>query len=126
MTGMWTDNGFRRVLGADPKPPKRIKADQNDWRRLRAEKVDRCRICELFVGDMTLHHIVPRAQSGDDVADNLVPLCGSGTTGCHGLVEDRDMWARSLLGRRLSRREIAYVVAKRGAGWLERHYGVAA
>lgn len=30
------------------------------------------------------HHLVGRGQGGDDDVDNLIPLCGSGSGGCHG------------------------------------------
>jgi hypothetical protein len=114
---------------ADPKPARRVKADQNEWQRLRAEKMGPCRLCGTisgaFVDGVTLHHVVPKGGGrGDDVAENLVPLCGHGTVGCHGKVEARDPWARSLLGQRLTDAERAYVVGKQGAAWLERHYGV--
>ena len=46
---------------------------------------DECIICGGI--DITIHHILPRSQLGDDVWENLVPLCGSGTHGCHGAVE---------------------------------------
>lgn len=43
-------------------------------------------------GDYSIHHRRPRGMGGtsDPVADspvNLLLLCGSGTTGCHGAVE---------------------------------------
>ena len=120
-----TDNGFKYVTGADPKPPKRVKADQNEWQRIRARKLTGwpCRICDAEKAD-SLHHIVPKSLGGDDVSDNLVPLCGSGTTGCHGLVEARDVWACSLLGARLTAAERRYVRTVKGAVFLERYYGV--
>ena len=46
---------------------------------------DECVICGEI--DISIHHVLPRGQGGDDVWENLVPLCGSGTTGCHGGVE---------------------------------------
>lgn len=46
---------------------------------------DECVICGAI--DISIHHVLPRGQSGDDVWENLVALCGSGTTGCHGGVE---------------------------------------
>lgn len=50
---------------------------------------DECVICGGI--DISIHHILPRGGwcgiAGDDVWENLVPLCGSGTTGCHGGVE---------------------------------------
>jgi 5-methylcytosine-specific restriction endonuclease McrA len=33
--------------------------------------------------DHSLHHRVFRSRGGQDTVDNLVLLCGSGTTGCH-------------------------------------------
>jgi hypothetical protein len=127
-----TDDQFDALKGGKPiwgyhlsdqKPARRVKADQNEWQRLRSEKIALCRVCSNAVG-ATLHHLVSKSLGGDDVADNLVPLCGSGTTGCHGLVEDHNMWACDLLGRRLSDGERAYVVGKKGAYFLESRYGV--
>jgi hypothetical protein len=50
---------------------------------------DECVICGGI--DISIHHIIPRGGwcnvLGDDVWENLVPLCGSGTHGCHGGVE---------------------------------------
>jgi 5-methylcytosine-specific restriction endonuclease McrA len=109
----------------DPKPPKRIKADQNEWQRLRTAKLvgRSCRTCELFA-DLQLHHLVPRGMGGtiggDDIEANLVALCST----CHGLVEARDPWACSLLGRRLTDAEREYVLEKKGAVYLEKRYGL--
>ena len=120
-----TDSGYRNVLSADPKPPRRIRADQNEWVRLRKRKLSGwpCRICDTNTAE-SLHHLVSKSLGGDDVAENLVPLCGSGTTGCHGLVEARDPWACSLLGARLTHAERDYVLAKKGPVFLSRYYGV--
>jgi hypothetical protein len=43
-----------------------------------------CRACGQPAG--SAHHLVPRGgpHYGDDVAANLVALCGDGTSGCHG------------------------------------------
>lgn len=46
---------------------------------------DECELCGSI--DISIHHIYPRGQGGDDVWENLVPLCGDGTRGCHGGVE---------------------------------------
>lgn len=79
------------------------------------------------------HHVVPRGSPnfGDDVAANIVPLCGDGTRGCHGDVEARRNQAREKLGAYLQESRpdtIAYVRKKiepGGDAWLERHYGIA-
>lgn len=43
----------------------------------------------------SLHHRKLRSQNGADSCDNLVGLCGSGTTGCHGWAHhNRDDAAR--------------------------------
>jgi 5-methylcytosine-specific restriction endonuclease McrA len=108
----------------DPKPVKRFRATAAGWVDLRARKLlGLCRVCEDAKA-VSLHHVLPRSQGGDDVAENLVELCGDGTTGCHGLVEARDPWARSLLGQRLTVPERAYVITKQSVAWLEKNYGV--
>lgn len=119
-----TDNGIRNVLGSDPKPPKRIKASRAEWDGLREEKLygRSCRVCVVLLAS-ELHHLVPRGMgggNGDDVAENLVGLC----SGCHRRVEARDPWASTLLGQRLEDAERAYVIAKRGAWYLEKRYGL--
>lgn len=48
--------------------------------------------------DWSLHHRRPRGSGGTSLAwvnlpGNLVMLCGSGTTGCHGFVESHRVWA---------------------------------
>ena len=41
-----------------------------------------CRACGARATNT--HHLVGRGQGGDDDVDNLIPLCGSGSDGCHG------------------------------------------
>lgn len=57
----------------------------------------RWRACELCgsTGRLSLHHVLKHPR--DDVAGNLVMLCGHGTAGCHGRVEARDRQTLSLL-----------------------------
>lgn len=55
-------------------------------------------ICALCGNPGSLHHVYPRGQGGDDLPENLVGLCGSGTTGHHGLIENGDVPARLELG----------------------------
>lgn len=47
-----------------------------------------CRRCwRSIVGrPYSIHHRKLRSRGGDDSLPNLVTLCGSGTTGCHGWV----------------------------------------
>ena len=48
-----------------------------------------CCLCGTPVArdDDSIHHRIPRGRGGSNTPDNLLLLCGSGTTGCHGHVE---------------------------------------
>lgn len=88
-------------------------------------------ICVLCGHSGTLHHVYPKGQGGDDVYENLVGLCGDGTRGCHGLVENGDTGTRVLLGDYLVNERpdtINYVRNKlgweEGTSWLSRRYGL--
>ena len=85
------------------------------------------RECPCGKPSATGHHVVARGRGGDDVLANILPLCGSGTTGCHGLIENEDVKTRKMIGKwiKLHRPDtIAYVQGKMGreAGddWLRR------
>ena len=78
-----------------------------------------------------MHHLVPRGgpHYGDDVVENLIPISGSGTTGCHGLIEAGNHSARAALARSLLPEEWSYVVSKLGGleaatAWLSRAYHI--
>jgi hypothetical protein len=109
----------------DPRPEKRIKATQADWLKLYAEKMGPCRVCGVRLQDwaMSLHHIVSKSLGGSDVADNLAPLCGSGVTGCHGLIEAHDPTAGVKLRANLTEAELLYASSLKGWDYLERRYG---
>jgi hypothetical protein len=110
----------------DPKPTKRFKATQQEWIDLRQAKNPReCRVCGTTTG-LTMHHLLGKDLGGSDVLENLVWLCGSGTTGCHGKVENREPWACSLLGQRLADNELGYLLAHKGEDFIHRYYGVRA
>lgn len=84
----------------------------------------RCRACGT-TRSLNRAHLVPKGQRGDDVDANIVPLCGSGTTGCHGKLTDHSRgWPliAAALRRSLTPDEIAYVTAKKGRDWLDRVY----
>lgn len=100
----------------DPKPGKRLVADQLGWAELRAAKLGWCRVC----GDngTELHHLVSRAQGGDDVEANLVSLC----TPHHTKLEAGDMHVAMRLRLHLSELERAYVAGKKSQEWLDKHY----
>lgn len=103
-----------------------------------------CPLCALQVGawkndgggQLSLHHVLPKGSPyfGDDVEGNLVMLCGSGTTGHHGLVEGGDVPTLLLLGYHVRRRrldvvryvreKLAYNGPDAGDDWLQRHLGI--
>jgi hypothetical protein len=70
-------------------------------------------------------HLVPKGQGGDDVDANIVPLCGSGVTGCHGSLTTHDKHWRTVsaaLRENLLDSELEYVMRKKGPDWLDRVY----
>lgn len=98
-----------------------------------------CRLCERdFVARYpstrrTRHHVVPQSwflgfdavgvvRGMKDAHANLVPLCRP----CHDLVDSRfpvvRVEARRRLRSRLTQQEIAFAIAVRGLGWLDREY----
>jgi hypothetical protein len=99
----------------------RISEDREGWEDLRRAKLGPCRVCGATSG-ITLHHVISRSQLGDDVEFNLVPLCGSGVTGCHGRIEAGDKKTRCALRQSLTLDELAYVYGKKGPTWLDWAY----
>lgn len=59
--------------------------------KVRAELRERadnyCERCGLVFAN-NAHHRKNRSQGGRDVLSNLLLLCGSGTTGCHGWITE--------------------------------------
>jgi hypothetical protein len=122
------------VTVGDPRPTRRI-ADQNaGYEKLRRE--GRCRACGVKGYDkLNRAHLVPKGQRGDDLDCNIVPLCGSGTSGCHGALTDHHVatspsllygaeWTvvAAALRARLLPEEHRYIVSKKGEDWLNRAY----
>lgn len=66
----------------DPKPEPRIRQAGGVLPALLADP--ECAACGRQAHNA--HHVLPKGSPwhGDDVAENGIPLCGSGTTGCHG------------------------------------------
>lgn len=114
-------------MASDPKPQKRYRADSREWKDIhRAFRGSTCRLCPKPFE--SLHHIYPRGQGGDDVIVNLAPVCGSGTTGCHGRLEARDPATRAAMRDALTDANRWYLTWKLGHGaeaWLDRAYPAA-
>jgi len=112
-----------------PKPQANKRTDASPARKaeIRAKKCGECRVCGRAFGliPINAHHLIPRSLGGVWTESNIVGLCGSGTTGCHGLVEARDRVACAALRRSLTDAEYSYIVAKKGEAFLDRYYPVA-
>lgn len=114
-----------------PRKYRRKIASPKQWAGLQAERQGPCILCGNPPPN-ELHHIVPRDRGGDDVADNLLPLCRVD----HRLVEDRDprtvrrfvhmitLDERAPGARAGCRDAYSYAVEKVGEDWAERLYGV--
>lgn len=89
------------------------------WQALEDEKGGTCRVCNTRDGDH-LHHLVFRSDYGDDVADNLVPLCAV----CHGRVHARWGTSGADLIVSLTDAEYAYMIERGGEDYPERAYGI--
>ncbi len=107
----------------DPKPRKRITLSNREYLKLARSVLARYRECELCGRRRSLscHHFVARGDGGDDIAENLLALCGDGTRNCHGAVE-RSREARYLLRPKLRREVISYAIERKGQDWLDRRY----
>ena len=111
-----------------PRRYRRFVAGPRQWQALRSAKLGPCRVC----GDpgsngqvhsrIHLHHVVSRAHGGDDVADNLAPLCPVD----HEAVTRRDPLTCRIFCAELTDAEYAYAIQRGGEGFFERAYGVEA
>jgi hypothetical protein len=102
-------------------------ASPKQWQAIIAAKNGPCRVCEGRTGTRRFppfgaefHHLVSRAQLGDDTEDNIVPLCSL----CHAEVTGRFAPSLQALAANLSDAEYAYCIGKLGEGALERLFGV--
>jgi hypothetical protein len=80
-----------RQVQPDEKPARRIRATGSEWGALRASFSGQVCVSCTSGGQLELHHILPRSQSGDDLAINLVVICRS----CHTKLEGHESgWER--------------------------------
>lgn len=115
-----------RTLDRPRKRYRRKVASRKQWEAIIAAKGGPCRVCgstaengKLY-GLIHLHHLVARAHGGDDLADNIVPLCPHD----HDAITRRDKGTALVLMLTLSDAEYAYMVARGGEGYAERAYGL--
>lgn len=106
-----------------PSKNKRTAASPKRIKEIRAKKCGECRLCGKR-RDVNAHHLIAKSLQGIWTESNIVGLCGSGNTGCHGLIEAYDKAACYLLRALLTDAEYSYVVSKMGEGWLDQRYPV--
>jgi 5-methylcytosine-specific restriction endonuclease McrA len=115
-----------RQLARGQKRYRRKVASPKQWQAISAAKVGPCRVCGdpgkngRMYGRIQLHHVVPREDGGDDVADNIVPLCPD----CHQLVTGRAAPECRVLVAELTDAEYTYAVEKAEEQVWERVYGI--
>ena len=101
-------------------------ASPKQWQAIIAAKQGPCRVCCDPCSNgaaftlVHMHHLVPRARGGDDVADNIVPLCSA----CHEQVTRGNPVDLEAVASSLTDAEYAYIVGKLGEGGIERLFGV--
>jgi len=101
-------------------------ASPKQWQAIIAAKQGSCRVCVSpasngrLYGNIQFHHVVPRDLGGDDVADNIVPLCPD----CHASITDRHHITAFILCESLTDAEYAYAVGKLGEDVWTRCYGI--
>jgi 5-methylcytosine-specific restriction endonuclease McrA len=92
-------------------------ASPKQWQAIIAAKGGPCRVCAdpasngRVHGLIEFHHLVSRARGGDDVPDNIVPLCSD----CHAAVTRGAPGTVRLLAALLTPQERSYVQRKRAA-----------
>lgn len=73
-----------------------MKPGEKETRRIVAERSDG--VCEICYGNRgtNMHHRKNASQGGRWTPENIMHLCGSGTTGCHGWVTVNPWMANKL------------------------------
>lgn len=121
-----------RTLARGPRRYRRKVASPKQWQAIIAAKETPCRCCFVVMDKagttgngkvqeaVEFHHVVSRQDGGDDVADNIVPLCHY----CHDAITRRVPECCNALITRLTDAEYAYAIQRGGEGYFERAYGV--
>ena len=116
-----------RSLARGERRYRRKVASPKQWQAIIDAKVGPCRVCTRPAsnghgfGLIEFHHLVSRAQGGDDVEDNIVPLCSHH----HELITfSPGGESTRALGSSLTDAEYAYVISKLGESGPARLFGV--
>lgn len=101
-------------------------ASAKGWARIADAKQGPCRICSdpasngRLHSHIQFHHLVTREDGGDDIEDNIVPLC----VYCHDGITRRKAGFGILLMMSLTDAEYDYMLKRGGPTYPERVYGV--
>jgi len=115
-----------RTLSHGRKRYRRKVASRKQWEKIVQEKMGPCRVCVNPSGNghglpvIEFHHVVSRQDGGDDLADNIVPLCSD----CHDEVTRRIPSSCACMLESLTEREWAYMIERGGEDYPERAYGI--
>jgi hypothetical protein len=104
----------------------RVKASPEQWKKLRAQKLVPCLVCQYLGveqnGDSELHHVCARSLGGSDVAANLASVCRRH----HQLIEGRDPETCRLFAAAVQKFDddaYAYAIETLGEDvWTRRYY----
>lgn len=98
-------------------------ASPKQWQAIIEAKGRICRLDYYGLGCFGVtqyHHMIPRDRGGDDVADNIIPLCGYHH---EGITRLNQRHVKRVIAS-LSDAEYAYAVGKAGEDVWERVYGI--
>ena len=116
----------------NPKAKSFKRASPQRWQEIRERRLGPCYVClELGVEQelsSTLHHVVAKSLGGHDTEGCVVPLCGDGVRGHHGLVERHDVESCQALARYIQREDdlaYSYAIQHLGENGFLRRYKVA-
>jgi hypothetical protein len=100
----------------------RITEDREGWEDLRRTKLGPCRVTGS-VFNVTMFHLVGRDLGGDDVPDNLIPICQDVHMEWEHAPDGKQKWGPSIWAT-LTASEQRYVLEKKGPFFARRYYGV--
>jgi hypothetical protein len=133
------------TFSPDPKPARRIVDLDAGYDKIEAEGKCRAGGKPLATVRQGAHpmkslnraHLIGKGQRGDDTPNNLIPLGGSGTTGCHGIQTSRNVGMNchgvvtsyeqvvAAIRKTMRPEERQYIIAKKSRAWLEQTYPTA-
>jgi hypothetical protein len=126
----------------DWKPAARVVDSDVGWAKVESEGA--CRACGKVlptlrqgaheIASLNRAHLVGKGVRGDDVPQNIIPLGGSGSTGCHGIQTSRNGGSNchgvktsyeqvvQAIRKTMRPEERQYIIAKKSRAWLEQTY----